>query len=563
MPALAQKRKDRNSSHSRESSQHVILESPQAVQLGTNEQLEEQDPLPSSMEAVCEETRNASTYSSMQKWQIVIIVGCTRLFSPLSSNIYFPALAQISKDFNVSISKAGLTITVYMIIQALAPSVWGPLSDIKGRRIALIGTMIVYLVANIGLAFSTNFAALMVLRGLQSAGSAATVSLSIGVIGDIATGEERGHFIGVTQAIANVGQLLGPVFGGLILKYSKFHTIFWFLDVLGCLELLIILLLLPETLPSIAGAGDVRLKSIYRPWIYISKPKEDNPDSSAVPEKFSMKSFLVPFRFLLERESFCTVFFGSMVYTVWSMATSSTAPLLQKHFHLNNLQIGLVFLPNGAGCIAGSFITGKLSKRIIKRFKKNYEKQDPEKSGQDFKQDDFPFEKIRMRYGWIYCIIMVLSTALYGYSIRLRILALPLILQFWIAYSNSAFMQINQTLMTDTHKNATASSTAVLNLVRCLLGASGVAAVQPLLNKFGAGTTFLASAVVLATLVPLLGLAWMNGLKWRQKRGLKKKKDDVERLRARDRCLSGGTLVDDGRGKKSTETIRTNNNNER
>lgn len=77
--------------------------------------------------------------------------------------------------------------------------------------------MIVYLVANIGIAFSTNFAALMVLRGLQSAGSAATVSLSeseisichwrvtdrspgIGVIGDIATGEERGHFIGVTQA---------------------------------------------------------------------------------------------------------------------------------------------------------------------------------------------------------------------------------------------------------------------------------------------------------------------------------------------------------------------------
>lgn len=97
MPALAQKRKDSNSSHSRESSQHVILESPQAVQLGTNEQLEEQDSLPSSMEAVCEETRNASTYSLMQKWQIVIIVGCARLFSPLSSNIYFPALAQISK----------------------------------------------------------------------------------------------------------------------------------------------------------------------------------------------------------------------------------------------------------------------------------------------------------------------------------------------------------------------------------------------------------------------------------------------------------------------------------
>ncbi|KAH8668069.1 major facilitator superfamily domain-containing protein [Tricladium varicosporioides] len=483
-------------------------------------------------------TQKALTYSQMQKWQIVIIVGCARIFSPLSSNIYFPALGQISKNFDVSMSRASLTITIYMIIQALAPSIWGPLSDIKGRRVALVGTMIVYLAANIGLAFSANFAVLMVLRGLQSAGSAATVSLSIGVISDIATGEERGHFIGVAQAIANAGQLLGPVCGGLILRYSKFHTIFWFLDTIGGLELLIILLLLPETLPSIAGAGDVRLKSIYRPWIYKSKSKRDTPGSSAAPGRFSIKALLVPFRFLLERESFCAILFGSMVYAVWSMTTSSTAPLMQEHFHLNNLQLGLVFLPNGAGCIAGSFITGKISKRIMERFKTYDEKQDPEKSSRGLKHDDFPFERIRMRYCWIYCIVMVLSTALYGYSIRLGVLALPLILQFWIAYSNSAFMQINQTLMTDAHRNAAASSTAVLNLVRCLLGAGGVAAVQPLLNQFGAGTTFLASAIVLATLLPLLGLAWINGLKWRQKRRLKKEKRDyVENLSAGDRCL--------------------------
>jgi hypothetical protein len=36
---------------------------------------------------------------------------------------------------------------------------------------------VVYLVANVGLAFSNNFAALMVLRGIQAAGSAATISV--------------------------------------------------------------------------------------------------------------------------------------------------------------------------------------------------------------------------------------------------------------------------------------------------------------------------------------------------------------------------------------------------
>ena len=39
------------------------------------------------------------------------------------------------------------------------------------------GTFIVYLAANIGLAFSNNFVILMVFRGIQAAGSAATISV--------------------------------------------------------------------------------------------------------------------------------------------------------------------------------------------------------------------------------------------------------------------------------------------------------------------------------------------------------------------------------------------------
>jgi MFS family permease len=48
-------------------------------------------------------------------------------------------IANSSKDLKVSLSLISLTITVYMIVQGLAPSFWGPLSDTKGRRITFIG----------------------------------------------------------------------------------------------------------------------------------------------------------------------------------------------------------------------------------------------------------------------------------------------------------------------------------------------------------------------------------------------------------------------------------------
>lgn len=70
-----------------------------------------------------------------------------------------------------------LTVTVYMIVQGLAPSFWGSFSDVIGRRGIFIGTFIVYIISNIALAVSTNYAQLMAFRALQAAGSAATISI--------------------------------------------------------------------------------------------------------------------------------------------------------------------------------------------------------------------------------------------------------------------------------------------------------------------------------------------------------------------------------------------------
>ena len=74
-------------------------------------------------------------------------------------------------------SLATLTITVYMIVQGLAPSFWGSMSDATGRRPVFIGTFVVYLVANIALAESKNYGELMAFRALQAAGSAATIPI--------------------------------------------------------------------------------------------------------------------------------------------------------------------------------------------------------------------------------------------------------------------------------------------------------------------------------------------------------------------------------------------------
>lgn len=142
--------------------------------------------------------------STKQKWNLVIFVSLAASFSPLSSNIYFPAIDTISKSLGVNASLIALTITVYMVVQGIAPSLLGAFSETYGRRLTFAITLTIYTAANLALAFTSNYPMLMILRGLQAAGSAATISISAGVIADIACPQERGRFIGTNAGIRYV-----------------------------------------------------------------------------------------------------------------------------------------------------------------------------------------------------------------------------------------------------------------------------------------------------------------------------------------------------------------------
>lgn len=71
----------------------------------------------------------------------------------------------------------------------------------SGRRPAYIIGFIIYIGANIGLALQSSYAALFVLRCVQSSGSSATIALGNGVVADIATAAERGTWMGLVTSV--------------------------------------------------------------------------------------------------------------------------------------------------------------------------------------------------------------------------------------------------------------------------------------------------------------------------------------------------------------------------
>lgn len=143
---------------------------------------------------------------------------------------------------------------------------------------------------------------------------------------------------------------------------------------------------------------------------------------------------------------------------------------------------------------------------------------------------DFPIERARLRNMWWIVVLFIVSTAGYGWTLAFPaatskpgFIFVPLIFQFFIAASSNAIFAANQTLISDLCPGKGASSTAVNNLVRCTLGAVGVAFIDTMIATLGVGPTFLGLGLITVACVPLLIVEWIYGMSWRAQRSEKMK----------------------------------------
>lgn len=112
-----------------------------------------------------------SVFTTAEKKWISNTASFGAMFSTLSSYIYFPALVPMANDLGVSVSLINLTVTSYLIVAGIAPAFMGDLADQGGRRPAYILMFTLVATSNIGLALQNSYAALFVLRMVQSAGA--------------------------------------------------------------------------------------------------------------------------------------------------------------------------------------------------------------------------------------------------------------------------------------------------------------------------------------------------------------------------------------------------------
>ncbi|CEH14173.1 Synaptic vesicle transporter SVOP and related transporters (major facilitator superfamily) [Ceraceosorus bombacis] len=319
-------------------------------------------------------------YSTFSSGQIHIIIAAATLaafLSPLTANAILPVLSEISRDLNVPIEDATLSVTIFAVGQGIFPLIFGSYTDLAGRRPIFFICLIIYAVANVVLAnLPDSYPGLLVLRLIQAMGSASLISIGAGAIGDVIPTHRRGRAYGIFQAGIAGGPSIGPIVGGIIGEEAGWRAIFWLLFALGAVALLLLVLFLPETLRSLVGNGSTPPPTVWHEalWTLIRgktasqlkgerrKGWPSDPSHAGMSRSRRILSYLSrplrPLRLFARYEITLLLVINAIPYAAFYCWTTTISDPFAGVYGLNTLQSGLIFLSSGSGTVLASILSG-------------------------------------------------------------------------------------------------------------------------------------------------------------------------------------------------------------
>lgn len=186
---------------------------------------------------------------------ILLASGCGALGTALVS----PILDSLIGPFGASAADIGLLMSAYMAPIIVMVPVAGMLSDRYGRKPVLASGLIVFGLAGLAIAFTTDFRVALALRALQGIGFAGTIPIGIASLGDLYEGEKAATAHGFRMSGSGIFQTVFPITAGVLVGFAWQFPFYLFAL---CVPTAVVLYaLMDEPMDDDVGAGPRSLAS--------------------------------------------------------------------------------------------------------------------------------------------------------------------------------------------------------------------------------------------------------------------------------------------------------------
>lgn len=268
-------------------------------------------------------------------FKTAVVLGLISAIGPFAIDMYLPALPSIGQTLGASMGAVQASLMAFFIALGIGQMVYGPLSDMFGRKLPLYSSLLVFGLGSIGCALAPDIHTLVVMRFIQGLGASAGMVIPRAIVRDLHTGVDAARLMSMLMLVFSVSPILAPLVGSLLIEWNGWRTVFWAVTLIAIFSTVLLRTSLPET-----------------------RPPEQRLDSSV------RSAFAAWGELLRDRHFLGLVFIGAFGMGSFFAYLANSPFVMIDHYGLTPRQYSIAFAVNAASFIGVSQFTGKLAARF-------------------------------------------------------------------------------------------------------------------------------------------------------------------------------------------------------
>ncbi|CAI6337640.1 unnamed protein product [Periconia digitata] len=317
-----------------------------------------------------EDPENPMNMPRWRKWVITFTLSFVTACITFASSVFSTATLVTAEKFHTSPEVMTLPTSLFVIGFAIAPPIWGPLSELYGRRTPLFLGFLIFAIFQIPVAVAQNLPTIMVCRFFGGVFGSAPLAIVGGQLADFWGTLDRGVAITLFAGATFIGPIGGPIIGEFIVhsdlgwRWTSYIT-----AIMGFTLWFIAFLVVPETYaPVLLARRAARIRFATKNWAVRAPLDEQQFDWRTVAQKYLLRPFAM---LVFEPILVLVTIYMSLIYGI--MYLSFTAyPIAFQEVRGWKPGVGsLPFLGIGIGVLTGGFIIVYMTKtryaRLLER----------------------------------------------------------------------------------------------------------------------------------------------------------------------------------------------------
>lgn len=265
---------------------------------------------------------------------LILLLALLTALDAMAIDLYLPGMPSMAVEFGVSSGRIQQTLSIFLVGLAVGQAVYGPLLDRYGRRLPLLGGVVVFVAGSVMAAQAPSVEWLLAARFLQALGAAAGLVTPRAIVSDLCTVSESSHVFSLLMQVMMIAPIVAPILGGYLLTHGSWRIMFWVLAGVGVLALAWGWRAIPDSLP-VERRVPLNAGSIF----------------GAYTRQLSHPVFMA-----------YTVAGGAVLGSLFAYISGS-AFVFTEHFGLTPTQFSYLFAANSIALVIG----GQVSNRLLKR----------------------------------------------------------------------------------------------------------------------------------------------------------------------------------------------------